>query len=88
MAGEAAPQCLQSILRRQRKKDRNGSELDSVQTPVEFEFGIVNCTLATESIESVISLKDPIVGAGALIVKVIVFEAVVHFCVIAWLARI
>jgi hypothetical protein len=55
-----------------------GSELVSVHAPVEFDLGIVNCTLETESIERVISLKDPIVGAGALIVKVIVFVAVVH----------
>ena len=65
-----------------------GSELVNVQAPVEFDLGAVNCTFETESIERVISLKDPIVGAGALTVKVIVFVAVVHRCVIAWLARI
>ena len=66
----------------------DGSELVKVQAPVEFDFGIVSCTLETESIERVISLKDPIVGAGALIVRVIVLDAEVHFWVIAWLARI
>ena len=56
----------------------DGSELDKVHAPVEFERGIVSCTLETESIDRVISLKEPRVGAGALMVKFIVLEAVVH----------
>ena len=51
-----------------------GSELVSVHVPVELELGAVSCTRATLSMERVISLNEPIVGAGALMVKVIVFD--------------
>ena len=52
-----------------------GSELVSVHVPFELELGAVSCTRATLSMERVISLNEPIVGAGALMVKVIVFDA-------------
>lgn len=60
-----------------------GSEDVRVHAPVELDRGMVNCTLATESIERVISLNEPIVGVGALMVRVIVFVAVVQVRVAA-----
>jgi hypothetical protein len=50
----------------------DGSELEKVQVPRELEVGVLSCTRETLSIARVISLNVPRVGAGALMVNVIV----------------